>query len=90
MAATNINIRTDSELKAKAQSVLSDLGLDMSTAINVFLNQIVYTQAIPFNIEKPKALKPQQPRSALRGCLKGKVWMADDFDAPIEDMQEYM
>ena len=90
MAATNINIRTDSELKAKAQSVLSDLGLDMSTAINIFLNQIVYTQAIPFIIEKPKALKPQRPRSALRGCLKGKVWMADDFDAPIEDMQEYM
>ena len=39
MAATNINVRTDSELKAKAQSVLADLGLDMSTAINVFLNQ---------------------------------------------------
>ena len=30
------------------------------------------------------------PRSALRGCLKGKVWMADDFDAPMEEMQEYM
>jgi len=52
MAATNINIRTDSELKAKAQSVLADLGLDMSTAINVFLKQIVYKQAIPFEISK--------------------------------------
>jgi predicted DNA-binding ribbon-helix-helix protein len=30
------------------------------------------------------------PRSALRGWLKGKVWMADDFNAPIEDMREYM
>ena len=34
MSTTNINIRTDSELKAKAQAVLSDLGLDMTTAIN--------------------------------------------------------
>ena len=25
-----------------------------------------------------------------RGCMKGKMWMADDFDAPLEDFREYM
>ena len=25
-----------------------------------------------------------------RGCMKGKMWMADDFDAPLEDFEEYM
>jgi len=39
MVAANINIRADTELKAKAQSVPADLGLDMSMAINVFLNE---------------------------------------------------
>jgi hypothetical protein len=34
--------------------------------------------------------KKKLPRSAVRGCLKGKVWMADDFDAPLEDFKEYM
>jgi len=29
-------------------------------------------------------------RVAAKGCLKGKVWMSDDFDDPIEDMKEYM
>ena len=29
-------------------------------------------------------------REALAGCMKGKVWMADDFDAPLEDFKEYM
>ncbi len=24
------------------------------------------------------------------GCMKGKMWMAEDFDAPLEDMKEYM
>lgn len=24
------------------------------------------------------------------GSLKGKIWMADDFDAPLEDLKEYM
>jgi len=37
-----------------------------------------------------KAVPTKRPRSELCGILKGKVWMADDFDAPLEDMQEYM
>jgi len=24
------------------------------------------------------------------GCLKGQIWMSDDFDAPLEDLKEYM
>ena len=88
MSTTNINIRTDSDLKAKAQEVFFDLGLDMSTAINIFLKQVIYKEAIPFYIDKSKNEK--QARSAMRGCLKNKVWMSDDFDAPIDDMREYM
>jgi len=52
MTITNINIRTDSELKGKAQSILIDLGLDMSTAINIYLRQIVYKESIPFSIDR--------------------------------------
>ena len=84
MAATNINIRTDSELKTKAQSVLSDLGLDMSTAINIFLNQIVYRQAIPFEINKPESKK------AKLGGWEGKIAMSADFNEPMEEFSEYM
>ena len=29
------------------------------------------------------------PRSEVRGILKGKVWMADDFDAPLDDLDDY-
>ena len=83
MATTNINIRTDSELKSKAQAVLSDLGFDMSTAINVFLNQVVYKQAIPFDISK----SPQ--RTAKLGGWEGKIKMSDDFDAPMDEFREY-
>ena len=84
MSATNINIRTDSELKAKAQTVLSDLGLDMSTAINVFLKQVVYKQEIPFTISKP-------PKKTVKfGGWEGKISMSDDFDAPLDDFKEYM
>ena len=29
-------------------------------------------------------------RRAMFGCMKGKMWIADDFDAPLEEMKEYM
>jgi hypothetical protein len=29
-------------------------------------------------------------REAAFGALKGKIWMADDFDAPLDDFKEYM
>ena len=81
---TNINIRTESELKAKAQSILADLGFDMSTAINVFLNQVVYKQSIPFSISKsPK-------KAAKLGGWEGKICMSDDFNEPMEEFKEYM
>jgi len=36
--------------------------------------------------ESPK----KRPLCELRGFMKGKVWMADDFNAPLEAMKEYM
>ena len=84
MATTNINIRTDSELKAKVQAVLSELGLDMSTAINVFLTQVVYKNAIPFEITKPVK------KTAKLGGWEGKITLSDDFNAPMQEFEEYM
>lgn len=62
--STNLNIRVDSNLKKEAENLFKKLGLNMSSAINVFLAQSVREQAIPFEIyvEKPskklnKALK---------------------------------
>ena len=40
------------------------------------------------NASKKKPLK--LPRSTGRGVLKGKVWMSDDFNEPLEEMREYM
>ena len=49
MSMTNINIRTDSDVKKQAQTLFNNLGLDMTTAINMFLRQSVRQQAIPLD-----------------------------------------
>ncbi len=30
------------------------------------------------------------PKKRKAGLLKGKIWMAEDFDAPLEDLKDYM
>ena len=87
MASTNINIRTDSDLKAKAQGILGELGLDLSTAINVFLRQVVRKEAIPFEISR--SLHPDAGQ-AKPGGWEGKIRMSDDFNEPMDDFGELM
>lgn len=41
MSKMSISIRLDSEVKEQAQQVFSNLGMDMTTAINIFLRQAI-------------------------------------------------
>ncbi len=52
MAKVSTNITIDAEVKAKAQALLSDFGMDLSTAVNIFLKQMVYDGAFPFEITR--------------------------------------
>ncbi len=61
---TNLNIRVDSNLKKDSDLLFKDLGLNMTTAINMFLTKCVKTSSIPFKIEEPK------PSKRLKKALK--------------------
>lgn len=54
---TNISIRMDKDLKEQAENLFSELGLNMTTALNVFVRQSVRQGKIPFEISlsKPNA-----------------------------------
>lgn len=52
MAKTTTTITIDSNIKAQAQELFADFGLDLSTAINIFLRQTVRENAIPFSISR--------------------------------------
>lgn len=51
---TTLNLRVNPDVKSKAESVLNQLGIPMSTAINMYLNQISLTGGIPFPVALPK------------------------------------
>ena len=50
-----LNLRVNPTVKERAEKVLSQLGVPMSTAIDMYLNQISLTGGIPFSVSLPKA-----------------------------------
>lgn len=51
MESTNLNIRTDKKVKAQAEKIFEALGLNMSTAVNIFLRQAIRENGIPFEVK---------------------------------------
>ncbi|MBK5031277.1 type II toxin-antitoxin system RelB/DinJ family antitoxin [Streptococcus parasanguinis] len=51
MSKTSMSIRLDSEVKEQAQLVFNLLGMDMTTAINIFLRQAIQYQGLPFVVK---------------------------------------
>ena len=35
-------------------------------------------------------LEPAHPKPRKAGSMQGKIWMADDFNAPLDDLKDYM
>ena len=50
-----LNLRINPTVKQRAEDVLTRLGIPMSTAIDMYLNQISLTGGIPFAVTLPKA-----------------------------------
>ncbi|MDR2750334.1 MAG: type II toxin-antitoxin system RelB/DinJ family antitoxin [Clostridiales bacterium] len=97
MATANITVKTDATVKAQAQQIFESIGLDLSTAVNLFLKQTVRANNLPFVVgamyvraDKPQSPLPKTRREPLYGCAKDKIWISDDFDAPLDDFKEYM
>jgi DNA-damage-inducible protein J len=87
-SSANINVRVDGDVKNRAQDVFSSLGMDMSTAINIFLRQAIRKKGIPFEL----VMTDVSVKTPKLGCLKGQITESDDHDwfEPMEDFKEYM
>ena len=54
MATIPTQIRIDTTIKEQANSLFSNLGLDMSSAVNIFLRQCILRGGLPFAVELPQ------------------------------------
>lgn len=51
MSTINLNLRVDSDVKSKVETVLNEMGLSFTTAVNIYFKQILRTGEIPFKIK---------------------------------------
>jgi len=51
---TNLNIRVDKDIKQQAEELLHEMGLNLSTAVNIFMRQLIKDGGIPFAINTRK------------------------------------
>lgn len=54
MATVPTQIRIDADVKVQANTLFNELGMDMSSAVNIFLRQCILRGGLPFNVELPK------------------------------------
>ena len=51
MSTTNLNIRIDKDVKEKAEKIFNELGLNMTSAVNIFLRTAIRERGIPFELK---------------------------------------
>ena len=86
---TAINVNVDKKTKDQATVILKELGLNMSTAINMFLVQIVKRNGIPFEITNNKLSKEmiqalKEANDIINGTVEEKGYR--DVDELFKDL----
>ena len=83
MKNVNVTLRVDEDLKKEADTLFSELGLNLTTAFNIFLRQSVREQRIPFQVSKniPNAVTLAAMDTAEKG---------EDLYGPYDSVSDLM
>ncbi len=63
---TTLQIRIDEQTKDQAKQILGELGLDMSSAIKLFLKNIIITESVPLELRSEKGMLSERKCELLR------------------------
>lgn len=69
METASLNIRVDKEVKSTAEAIANALGMNLSTAVNIFLRQMVACEGMPFDV---RLVPNAQTRLALDEAKTGR------------------
>ncbi len=89
MASTTFSVRMDRDLKKDCEELFSDLGMNLTTAINVFLRQSLRTGGFPFEVrqERPNKETIAAMLEAERIAHDPSVKRYDDLDELFRDLR---
>lgn len=85
---TNLNIRIDKTVKESSEKVFEELGLNMTTAVNIFLRQVIRVNGIPFEIKgsipKQETIEAMEESIAIANEKEKGYTNIDDLKKALE------
>lgn len=72
MANTTLQLRIDQKTKSSAQRIIKSMGLDLSSAIKVFLTQVIIEKSIPFPIRTVNGFTSEYEKSLIKEAAIAK------------------
>jgi DNA-damage-inducible protein J len=98
LSTARISVNIDEEVKKDAQKVLSEIGMDLTTAIDLLLRTIVREERIPFDLRTKKSYSEEIYRQYIRAELEeskaeasdpGTKWLShDDVTAKLDEQRK--
>ena len=89
---TTIQVRIDEKTKRSAKKVLDRVGLDMSSAIKLYLKQVSIRHGLPFTVLTENGLTPEEEDEILRRAAEAEAGInvspAMDADEAIEYLKK--
>lgn len=83
MSTTPTQVRIDTDIKQQVTALFENLGLDMSSAVNMFLHQCVLRGGLPFTVEMP-----QYSTKTLEAMAEAKRISSDSSVKGYTDMEQ--
>ena len=81
MSTARISVNVDENIKQNAQKILSEIGMDLTTAIDLLLRTIIREERIPFDLRTEKSYCAEIYRQYIREELEKSKIEAFDADA---------
>ena len=87
---TNFSVRMDSDIKKQCEAMYSELGINLTTAINVFLRQLLRVGGFPFDVrmEKPNKETIAAMLEAERIAHDSSVKRYSDVEEALKALKE--
>lgn len=88
MSSVNVTIRMDSEIKAKVEELYTSLGMNMSTAINMFVRQCLRERQLPFqpslNVPNQETIEAMEEAKEMLRTGNFKRYTVDEAFEELE------
>ena len=90
-----INVQVDTRDKEEATNILKDLGISMSTFVNMAIKQVIKKDGLPFEVSNPKPSKEllealQEGEQIIRDIESGKRKGYHNIDQLFEDLENVL